>query len=419
MALSRREMLALGLASIPAATRRSRKASAQMLQSSGMDGQKNSALDRTIQMVSIPSYSHMSSKPIADYVETAIKDLGFVTERLEYTDTRSDPKGILKVNVIGKKGNLAGGFALSGHMDTVPADTWTEGSPFQPFVRDGRLYGRGVCDMKGPIACMMEAASRFPVAQLKKSIYLVFSSDEEIGGGASRIVARSQLFREIVTNSVPMVIGEPTLMEVVYSHKAGWSFTATAHGRAGHTSRDIGFNANLKLIPFLAEMKKMHDEVTTDRRWFNTEYDPPHIVWNIRMKDGTTASNIYPPLSTCTVSCRTMPKVDLKALADRVKATADAMGLDLTMGNTSPRFYYVDPNSPYIHDLLAINGKTKPLTAPYGTDAGSYFPGGAKILAISGPGSIDQAHTDDEWINLAQLDAGVDSYVKMIKFYCM
>jgi len=418
MALSRREMIlgALGLPAMTAASRTSAGASAQVPESSS---RKINALERAIQMVSIPSYSHMSSKPIADYVEAAIRDLGFVTERVEYTDTRSDPKGVLKVNVIGKRGNQAGGFALSGHMDTVPAETWTEGSPFKPFVRNGRLYGRGACDMKGPIACLLEAASRFSAAQLKKSLYLVFSSDEEIGGGASRIVARSQLFKEIVDNNVPMVIGEPTLMDVIYSHKAGWSFAATAHGRAGHTSRDIGFNANLKLIPFLAEMKKMHDEVTTDPKWFNTEYDPPHIVWNIRMTDGTTASNIYPPLSTCSVSCRVMPKVDLKALADRVKAAADSMGLDLTMGNTSPRFYYVDPDSPFIRELLAINGKTKPLTAPYGTDAGSYFPGGAKVLAISGPGSIDQAHTDDEWIDLAQLDAGVDSYVKMIQSHCM
>ncbi len=408
MALSRREMLALGLASIPASG-----AYRQVPQ------QESNALDVAARMISIPSCSYMSNKPIADYLEKLIQGLGFVTERIEYTDTRSEPRGVLKVSLVGKKGNGPGGFALCGHMDTVPVDTWTEGNPFKPFVRNGRLYGRGACDMKGPTACMIEAASGLTAAQLKKSLYLLLTSDEEITGGASQVVERSKMFREIVAGNVPMVIGEPTMMEVVYSHKTNWGFTATARGRAGHTSRDTGFNANLKLIPFLSEMKKMHDEVTTDPKWFNTEYDPPHIIWNIRINDGTTAANVYPPVSSCTVTCRTMPKVDLNALAARVRAAAQSMGLELTMANTSPSFYYIDPASPYIRDLLAINGKSRPLTAPYGTDAGALYPGGARLLAISGPGSIDQAHTDDEWIDLAQLDMGIETYAKMIKHYCM
>ena len=372
MVLSRREVIGLGLAAIPAAM----MARTAFAQTSPPVAASKKAVDLTTQMVSIPSYSHISSKPIADFTEMVLKDMGFETERIEYTDKRKDPNGVLKVNVLGKKGKGTGGFAFSGHLDTVPADTWKEGNPVQPFTRDGKLYGRGVCDMKGPLACMMEAASRYSGKDLKKPLYFVLASDEEIVGGAKEIVNNSQIFKEIVANNVPSVIGEPTLMDVVYAHKTGWSFTATARGTAGHTSRDIGLNANLKLIPFLAEMKKMHDEVTTDPKWLNTEFDPPHIVWNIRMNDGPQPSNIYPPLSTCTVTCRIMPKVDVPALAERVKATAQSMGLEVTVGNPSPAFFYVDPNSDFIKKLLTINGKSKAETAPYGTDAGTYYGGG-------------------------------------------
>src|SRR5262245_59151205 len=148
------------------------------------------ALEFATEMVSRASPSRVSNAEVSDYAERTLQSLQFETERVEYNDER----GVHKVNVIGKKGSGTGGLTFFGHTDTVPADDWAEGDPFKPFVREGRLYGRGSCDMKGPDACMLAAAARFKPSQLKRPIYIVLTADEEVGyGGATRVAAHSQM----------------------------------------------------------------------------------------------------------------------------------------------------------------------------------------------------------------------------------
>src|SRR5262245_3862633 len=110
------------------------------------------ALSYACRLVGFDSVSRRSNADVSDAVEHILRELGFEIERLEYDDNRS----VRKVCVVGKKGPGSGGLAYFGHTDVVPADPWfsTEHGPFTPTVRDGRLYGRGACDMKGSVACM-------------------------------------------------------------------------------------------------------------------------------------------------------------------------------------------------------------------------------------------------------------------------
>ncbi len=372
------------------------------------------ALGYAQKLVAFESISRHSNVAVTDFAEQTLKELGFQTERLEYDDDH----GVRKACVVGKMGSGTGGLAYFGHTDVVPADPWffRDHGPFQPTVKDGRLYGRGSCDMKGSIACALAAAEQFPAERLRRPFYVTCTADEEIGyGGAQEVARRSQLFREMVAGKTCGIIGEPTRLEVVYAHKGTYGFSALSHGRAAHSSTNQGINANLAMIPFLAEMKTIHDELERDPAWQNHEFDPPGVSWNIGINDHTSAVNITPPQSICTVYFRPMPGQDADRLMERARAAAERCGIEFKPGHRGKPLY-VDPKSRFVTEVLRLAGKTKPRTVAYGTD-GTMF-GELENLVVLGPGDIAQAHTHDEWIDLGQLDQGTTLYARLIEHFC-
>ncbi len=372
------------------------------------------ALDFTRRLVGFESISRDSNVPITDFAETTLRDLGFLTERLEYDDAH----GVRKACVIGKKGGGTGGLAYFCHTDVVPAHRWfsSDHGPFEPTVKDGRLYGRGSCDMKGSLACMWSAAGEVSAEKLQRPIYITCTADEEIGyGGAQEVARRSKLYREMVAGNSHGIVGEPTRLEVVYAHKGTYGFTAMAHGRAAHSSTSHGINANLAMIPFLVEMKAIHDELERDPAWQNPEFDPPGVSWNIGINDHTAAVNITPPQSVCTVYFRPMPGQDAEVLIARAQAAADRCGVEFQRGH-SGRPLYVDPQSAFVQQVLKLAGKPAPRTVAYGTDGAML--GELKNILVCGPGDIAQAHTNDEWISLDQLELGKALYGRLIQHFC-
>ena len=372
------------------------------------------AVQLTQDLVAFESTSSLSNVPVTDYVDDRLQSLGFLTERIEYTD----PQGVAKANVVGKKGDGQGGMAYFGHTDVVPADPWfsDDHGPFEPTVKDDRLYGRGSCDMKGSVAAMLAAAERFAGQDLKKPLYITCTSDEEIGyGGAQQVASRSKLYREMVAGETSGIIGEPTLLNVVYAHKGTYGFRATSRGRAAHSSTNEGLNANLAMIPFLAEMKAIRELTESDPQWLNEEFQPPSITWNIGINDHTAAVNITPPQSVCTVYFRPMPGQDPETLIARCQAAAEQNGIELEMRVRGTPLY-VDPQSPFVREVLELAGQTTPQTVAYGTDGVMFTE--LKKCVVFGPGSIQQAHTHDEWVELDQLSAGTDAYARMIEHWC-
>ena len=373
------------------------------------------ALEYARSLVAVPSVSVNSNAPVSDVVEGHLRSLGFQIERQEFLD----PFGVPKVNVIGRKGPGRGGVAYFSHTDVVPAETWSiaEHDPFEPTVRDNRLYGRGSCDMKGSIAAMLAAVSRIRDHELHAPIYVVCTADEEVGfHGAKRVAEASTFYREMVANQSRTIIGEPTELEVVYAHKGIYGFRAIAHGRAAHSSTRDGVNANLAMIPFLAEMKAIHDETLADPAWLNEEFDPPWISWNIGINDNNHAVNITAPRSVCTVYFRPMPGQDADGLVRRVEAVAQRGGLDFTWECRGLPLYG-DPSSDFVQETLRIAGRNKARTVGYGTDGVCFTE--LKQILVLGPGSIQQAHTDDEWISLDQLAAGTDIYERLLRRWCV
>ena len=348
---------------------------------------------------------------LIDYLQDRLNQIGFDTERIEY----EDENGIRKANVIGKKGEGIGGMSYFGHTDVIPADVWftEQYGPFAPTVTDGKLYGRGACDMKGSIACMLSAAERFDHAELAKPLYVACSADEEIGyGGALQIQEKSKHYREMVAGQSNTIIGEPTLLEVVYAHKGGCMFTATARGQSAHTSTDAGVNANWTMIPFLVEIKKLYEETQQNPEWQDPEFDPPTLALNIGIGDHPEALNVTKPISICRVGFRPMPRTNTELLLEKVKRAAQKCGVELEITDELPAFY-VDGQSDFIKEVLRISNKTKAHTVSYGSEAVIFNELERRV--VIGPGNIEQAHTIDEWISLEQLERGTDVYAQFIR----
>lgn len=372
------------------------------------------AIQHLSELIRFDSVSSKSNVPITDHVERLLKQWGFEVERLEY----DDKAGVRKASIVGKLGQGTGGLAYFGHTDVVPASPWftDEHGPFEPTIKGDKLYGRGSCDMKGSVACALAAVERIRPSELKQPVYITCTADEEIGYGGARAVAlRSTLFREMVAGDTKGIIGEPTNLEVVYAHKGTFGFAATSIGKASHSSTREGLNANLAMIPFLAEMKAIHDEVENDPAWQHSEFDPPIVSWNIGINDFTYACNITPPQSVCTVYFRPMPGQNPEILLERARKAAERCGVQFEFRSGAMPLY-VDPKSEFIQELLQLADRPQPKTVAYGTDGAMLTE--LKKMAVLGPGHIAQAHTWDEWIELSQLERGTNLYEKLIRRWC-
>ena len=348
-----------------------------------------------------------------DIVQQRLESLGFAIERVDYTDERGLPKS----NVVGKLGRGEGGLGYFGHSDVVPADDWSgPGQAFHATQVGDKLYGRGSCDMKGSVASMVAAVSRIELSELKAPVYVTVTADEEIGyTGAQEVAQRSQLFREMVAAQTRAIIGEPTRLSVVHAHKGTAGFTAVSHGESAHSSSDRGKNANLAMIPFLQEMKQIHDELEEDPHYQDPRFDPPVMSWNIGINDHTAAVNIKPPQSICTVYFRPMPDQDPSHFMARAEAAANKYGLEFRPAPGSAPVF-TDPDSTFVQELLSLTGQSASQTVCYGTDGGKFRE--LEQMVVLGPGDIAQAHTCDEWIELEQLNAGADLYEKLIRHWC-
>lgn len=373
------------------------------------------ALQYLKELLEFPSVSSESNGDITDHLQNRLTQLGFATERLDYRDDL----GVLKSCVIARRGPTGCGLAWFGHSDVVPVASWSfaPSGPWQPHVTAERVYGRGSCDMKGSLACMLAAAHETQDMELAAPLYIAVTADEEIGmRGALELAERSVMYREIVTHQSRAIIGEPTLLKVVYGHKGGRALRVTSHGRAAHSSTGLGISANLAMIPFLAAIKELHDRMESDAAWRDVRFQPPTPTMNINICDNNAAVNITAPRSVAAIYFRPMPGQNADAAVHHIQSLARHHGLQCELLFAGQPLL-TDPGSPFIRELLQQTGCNEARTVAYGTDGGVFTE--LKNVAVLGPGSIDQAHTDDEWISLEQLQSGTELYSQLIRHWCI
>jgi acetylornithine deacetylase len=365
-------------------------------------------LDLTRELVAIDSVSRNSNARAADWLEALLRDCGFATERLEYTDAA----GVRKANVVGRKGAGTGGLAFLSHLDTVPGTGWTT-DPWAPRIAGDRLIGLGACDMKGPLVATVVAADACDAARLARPIVVVGSADEEVGyAGARQVVAASALLRE--ARPAHGVVAEPTRLVPVYAHKGGASVRVTAHGRAAHTSKDTGVSANFLIAPFLAEMAELAARLKRDTSYHHPGFDPPTPGFNLTITDHDTAGNVTAAKATATLGLRPAPGDRSADIVAEIEERARRHGFEVERRIGRP--FQASPEAAIVRAALAVTGQERSRVVPYGTEAAVYQE--LMQLVILGPGDIAQAHTDGEWIELAQLRDAVAVYTRLIARLC-
>lgn len=369
----------------------------------------------TRELVAFESPSHVSNRDISQFVEDRLREMHFDIELVEYTDEQ----GVPKVNVVGRRGPEGGGRGLAYfcHSDVVPAEKWMgPGEPFEATQQNGRLYGRGSCDMKGSAACMLSAIDRVGGASLQEPLFFVCTADEEVSyTGAKHFAASSEMYREMTLRQTRVLIGEPTQLKVVHAHKGICKLIVVSHGEAAHSSTRDGLNANLAMIPFLQTVRQIHDETESQSRWQNEEFDPPTISLNIGINDHTRAINVKAAQSTCTLFFRPLPNVNDQPLIERLRLAAEEHGLEFTVHSRCDAVY-TKLDDEFLREAIEIADVGFATTVSYGTDAGELPDLRSKI--VCGPGSIAQAHTVDEWIDLSQLELGTNLFERFVRRWC-
>lgn len=361
------------------------------------------------QLIAIQSESLMSNAPISDFLQDWLEKHGLTVERIGYIDSN----GVEKVNLIAKLGEGSGGLGFFSHSDTVPGDG-AQWEPFNPRIEDGRLYGRGSCDMKGPLAASMIAVAHVDPSKLRRPLYIAIAADEEMGHvGAHHIQRESAIFKENWPTWT--VIPEPTEMTPVYAHKGGALITVTATGRAAHTSIDTGISANFLIAPFLAEMAELAKSMKSEERYKNREFTPPTNGFNLTIDDGGCATNVTAAKCVAKVNFRIMPNDLHEEIIAQIEAAARRYGLAVSHRKLMP--FYVPKDSQVVQAACRAVKVAGPVNVPFGTEAESYQR--YTQCVVLGPGSIGQAHTVNEFVEIDQLDQAVTAFQHIIAELCM
>lgn len=372
-------------------------------------------LELVRRLIAFDTTSRESNLTLIDFAQGLLEEFGARCRRT--FDASSN-----KANLFATLGpDKPGGYVLSGHTDVVPVDgqDWSS-DPFNPEIRGDRLFGRGACDMKGFIGVALAALPKIAKAKLARPLHFALSYDEEVGCTGVR-----GLLDDLRSNNIKpelAIIGEPTSMKVVGAHKAGAVLHTHCHGREGHSSApEKGANAVMMAGEFVRLLETVWDELRADA---DPRFDPPHSTVQANMIEGGSASNILARDARITWEYRALPDRDGSAIIARVRERAEheilpkyrdrapEARLETVRHATYPGLV-MDEASPAVRLALAITGANYAEAVSYGTEAG-HFQGAGIPAVICGPGSIDQAHKADEWVELAQLKACEDFLAKVI-----
>lgn len=362
--------------------------------------------DQLAELVAFDTTSRASNLDFIAHVEAYLESLG---ARCERTFSDDGSKANLHA-VLGPE--VDGGVVLSGHSDVVPVDgqAWTS-DPFTLTERDGRLYGRGACDMKGFIACALAAAPAFAGANLKRPVHFAFSYDEEVGClGAPRMI-REMSGKHPRPSAV--IVGEPTMMQVVTGHKGLYSVRVEVHGKEAHSSLvESGACAATAAVTLMNQLVE-EAEALKAAAPADSPFDPPYGTLTIGRFEGGSAVNILARHAWFEALMRPAPWDDGPGLGRRLQDRASALEAELrrrapearvevtVMSNVPP----LKPETDGEAETLArqLTGDNSPRVVAYGTEGGQFQEAGFSVV-VCGPGSIEQAHQPDEFVAIDQLD---------------
>jgi acetylornithine deacetylase/succinyl-diaminopimelate desuccinylase-like protein len=341
-----------------------------------------------------PGVKEPGEARVAHYLAGILKELGAEASLHEVLPGRPNVVARFPSDRPGKPRLL-----LAPHTDTVSVVGMTI-DPFSGEVHDGKVWGRGASDTKGPMATMISALSRCRdiLPKLDYEIWFAGLMGEESGQHGAKALASQEQFDFVIA-------GEPTDLKTVHAHKGSLWVTLTSHGKAVHASApDRGDNAIYKLTSAIEVIRaKVIPELSSKEHSLLG-----HSTLSVGTIRGGSKTNIVPDHAEATLDIRVIPGEDPVRLITLLREAAP--NVDLAHQGSAP--LYTDPTHPLIVKLSAIGGS--PVGAPWFCDAAVFAEKGMPAVAL-GPGSIAQAHTADEWISVADLEAGADFFEKFLR----
>jgi acetylornithine deacetylase len=371
---------------------------------------KPRVLDILKRLIAFDTVSSESNMALIEYVRDVLATKGI--------------ESLIVKDESGKKANLFAstgpkeqpGILLSGHTDVVPVagQAWTL-PPFEATLKDGRIYGRGTCDMKGFIALAIDAMLDAADLSLTRPLQLALSHDEEIGCvGVRRLLD--------VLDLAPLrpflcVIGEPTSMQFALGHKGKSSYRTYCRGQEAHSSlAPRAVNAIHLASDFIGALRDSQKRI--EKTGLRDEgYDIPYSTVHIGRIDGGKALNIVPNLCTLEFEFRNLPADNPDQLLNELRERAEALvreakqvstvaAIDIEVMNEYPGL----DTHPSVEAVRLLHSFAAPDTqhikVSFGTEGGLFANRLNVPVVVCGPGSIEQAHKPDEFIDETQLDAG-------------
>ncbi len=309
--------------------------------------------------------------------------------------------------------DLPGGLVLSGHSDVVPVtgQEWTS-EPFALDRREGRLFGRGTCDMKGFIACILATASDFAASGISRPIHVALTYDEETG-----CLGGQQLVRDLAEAGIrpsACIIGEPTSMRVIEGHKGCYEYTTRFTGLATHGSlTHQGVNAIEYAVRYIAKLMELREELKNSSPE-GAAFTPPYTTLQIGQILGGVSRNTI--AGDCQVNWEMRPVKTADAdyvkrsigeyveneLLPEMRERAPDAAIEL---ETIAEVVGLAPASlsEAREICLALTGQSETDVVSFGTEAGLFQQMGVSTV-VCGPGSIEQAHKPDEYIEISEMN---------------
>ena len=351
-----------------------------------------------------------SNLGVLHHLANWLEDLGFDV------DMQPLPAKPGKANLVAKRGTGADGLVLAGHTDTVPCDeTLWSVDPFAVTERDSRLYGLGTADMKGFFPLALAAAARYQDSRLRKPLTIVATSDEESSMDGARVLAARGVVR-----AAAAVIGEPTGLAPIRAHKGVAMISISLAGSSGHSSNPaLGDNALDAMHRVMGAVIAYRRELA--ERHVDPSFDVRFPTVNLGCLHAGDNPNRICEHAELQIDMRLLPGMDtavvLDELRDRVQAASG--GTPATM---APLFepvlpYQTPADGPLVKALESLAGRPA-RTVAFGTEAPFFQSLGIETV-VFGPGSIDQAHQPNEFLEAAQLEPAEDALAALIGQYCL
>jgi len=372
-----------------------------------MSGTTYNARQMIEKLISFDTTSRLSNMELIDFVRDYLAGWGIESLLVPNEDNS-------KANLYATIGDARqGGIVLSGHTDVVPVDgqNWST-DPFAVAEKDGKLFGRGTCDMKGFIAVALSRVPQLVAANGKTPIHFAFSYDEETGcTGVRSLISH---MKQHLPLPRAVIVGEPTDMTVVNAHKGGYTFVTEVTGLEGHSSlAHKGVNAVMIAGEILSEINRIAADFRT-RLDTSRRFDPPYSTVHAGLIQGGTALNIIPLNCKIIWELRALPGQGPDEILERIRKFADTLlpamhavdpgtGIITECTNAIPPLLPED-GSPVETLVLALAQQNDTYAVSYQTEAGLYQEIEIPTV-ICGPGSITQAHKPDEYVSLAQIAA--------------